>query len=126
MRFNGRKIKPVFADWFDDIDNIELVKGLPIRVDNFICESMLLATGPIKLRELSNETILNLYMFAEGVRFLYLHLEELSNRNLLMYMFSSPFLSEAQLLELLHGPLMANNYHDSYLEHLASNELIYE
>ncbi len=120
MQINGRTVKVEFELWFEDIDDLDTIVPLPTRSDRFIE-----LPNTIALSQLSDQSILSLYLFKEGVVYLYLHLEELSRRSLLMYMFSSPFVTRDQLLELLYGPLLSN-YDQRCLEHLVHNKLIYE
>lgn len=127
--FNGKALKPAFAFCFEnlieEIDND--IRTIPTRTDEFIQLPQLNDLfGADNLDELSDECICNLYSFKAGVQFLMHHLNELNDRGLLMYMFSSPFLDEELLMDLILSPLVLENCEDSFLHHLAKNPNIYQ
>lgn len=127
--FNGKMIKPVFAFCFENLcEEIDHnIRTIPTRADGFSHLPLLTELFESNnLDDLSDECIYNLFTFEQGVQFLMNHLEDLCDRGLLMYMFSSPFLTEEPLMELMMSQLVLENCEDSFLNHLAKNPNIYQ
>lgn len=123
-----KRMKEVFQMFLSELIEEEAVPvhPIPTRTNVSIDESQLAMLALPSLDHLSDESICNLYSFEVGVRFLQMHVEELIERELLMYMFSSPFVSADQLLELLHDPVVLAERDGSFLDHLLANPNIYE
>ena len=127
VTLNGKAVKLNFRFCFEDMCEIPDVELIPTRNDQFIELSKLIALSKSKnLAELNDDSIKNLYSFAEGVQFLWLHKEELYHRGLLIYMFASPFVAEEKLIELIYDPFIIENCNDNFICYLANNPNIYE
>ena len=127
VTLNGNVITLNFWFCFEDMYEVPDVELIPTRNDQFIELSKLIALSKSKnLVELTDGCIKNLYSFAEGVQFLWLHKEELYHRGLLIYMFASPFVTEEKLIELIYDPFIIENCNDNFICYLANNPNIYE
>lgn len=123
-----RSLKKSFETWFEDIDldllleyNLEL---LPVRTDIILdCFEFDLATN---IQTLSDNCLLNLFAFKSGVSLLSKQIDLLISRDILQYLFSSPFMDEESLLALLMDQRVIDSSQDIYLEHLARNPNIYD
>lgn len=126
--FNGRVLKPTFAFCFDNlVEEINHnIRTIPTRVDSFEQPPLNNTFNATDWDWITDDCIYNLYTFRAGVQFLMQHLDELNERGLLMYMFSSPFIEEDELLKLLLSPLILENCQDCFLDHLAKNPNIYQ
>lgn len=123
---DGLTVKFNFKYYFEDIDTIPKVKLISICNNNLDLNKILIMSKSIRFNDLSDNCIKMLYSFDAGVQFLFLHQKELYYRHLLMYMFSSPFIKEEQLLEMLHDPFIIENCDDTFLDYFANNPNIYQ
>jgi hypothetical protein len=127
LHLNGKVLKKEFEFLFENVEEINIVRLIPTRNDELISlDKLFQLSKDINLSSISNECIYNLYTFLEGVQFLFNHISELQNRGLLMYMFSSPFLTVEQLQMLIYDSIIFENCDDTYIDHLVYNPNIYE
>lgn len=126
---NGKLVKQAFWFCFEGVIDVlsKDIRLIPTRYDHMINISEINIVDKITdLDSLTDETICNLYSFKEGVQFLLMHIKDLCDRQLLMYMFSSPFMDDEELMKLLLDQIVLDNCDDSFLDHLAHNPNIYE
>lgn len=126
---NGKAVKEAFKFCFEDMDTAinDDILLISTRSDQFMELPQLIALfDSDNLDHLTDSSIYNLYSFREGVQFLYHYLDDLCDRGLLKHMFSSPFVTDEKLMELLISPLVLENCEDCFLDHLAQNPNIFE
>ena len=120
-------IKKDFQVYFEGIEYIYPDTPIDIKTNYYIPMTDLFALASVdSLEGHSKEYIMNLFTFEEGVQVL-LHCKyELAQMDLMMYLFSSPFVSDKVLLELLDDEKIIKYANDNWIEHLYANPNIRE
>jgi hypothetical protein len=119
-------IKPQFKSYFDEDIIFAEVDAIPTRTDCKLSKYSLERLNTIESLDVySNGFILNLFAFPQGLHFLLNHKQELLDRGLIMYLFSSPFMLDDMLLDLLNDNDIIEYCDDSWLEHLYINPNIW-
>lgn len=120
-------IKDSFQVYFEGVESIPKVTPIPINRDHYVSMDDLIALSQIEsLHNYSSEFIQNLFTFSEGVQVLLKRKSDLSLTGLTMYLFSSPFVSECDLLDLLNDEAFIGYAEDSWMEHLYANPNIHD
>lgn len=120
-------IKKDFQVYFDGIERIYPITPIDIRTNYYIpMIDLFTLAGIDSLKEYSKEFIMNLFSFEEGVQVLLHCRYELAQMDLMMYIFSSPFVSDKVLLELLDDEKIIKHANDNWIEHLYANPNIRE
>ena len=96
-------IKKAFQVYFDGVEYIPTAKPILIDPNYYVSMDDLIKISTIKsLNGCSIEFIKTLFTFSEGVQVLLKCKHDLAMTGLTMYLFSSPFVSEDDLLALLN------------------------